>query len=144
MLRLISFGLTDGGTAGLIYGFIVVWVGFTMVYLSISEMASMLVLLHPLALTQSLTPLNRAPTSGGRKLIILIACFCHAALDFRQCCLTRKKRKRAGFPYTSRLDVKPVSSLSKHMLHANRELRVSLGVGIRSAQRPKIPQLHHW
>jgi hypothetical protein len=40
-IRLIAFGLTDGGTAGLIYGFIVVWVGFTMVYLSISEMASM-------------------------------------------------------------------------------------------------------
>ena len=69
MLRLISFGLTDGGTAGLIYGFIVCMVGFSLVYLSISEMASMLVLLHPLALTQSLTPLNRAPTSGGRKLI---------------------------------------------------------------------------
>jgi hypothetical protein len=42
-LRLISFGLTDGGTAGLIYGFIVCIVGFSMVYLSISEMASMLV-----------------------------------------------------------------------------------------------------
>lgn len=43
MLSLISFGLTDGGTAGLIYGFIVCMVGFSLVYLSISEMASMLV-----------------------------------------------------------------------------------------------------
>jgi hypothetical protein len=51
MLRLVSFGLTDGGTAGLIYGFIICIVGFSLVYLSISEMASMLVLLHPFALT---------------------------------------------------------------------------------------------
>ena len=40
-VRLIQFGLTDGGTAGLIYGFIVCVAGFTAVYLSISEMASM-------------------------------------------------------------------------------------------------------
>jgi len=128
----------------LIYGFIVCIVGFSLVYLSISEMASMLVLLHPLALTQSLTPLNRAPTSGGRKLIILIARFCHAALDFfASCCLTlkscnetkRKKRKEnERFPYTSRLDIKPVSPLSKHMylpitpdIHANREFKSIIG-----------------
>ena len=48
-LGLIAFGLTDGGTAGLIYGFIVCFAGFCCVYLSIAEMASM------------------APSSGGRK-----------------------------------------------------------------------------
>ncbi|RMZ86993.1 hypothetical protein DV736_g5784, partial [Chaetothyriales sp. CBS 134916] len=48
LLSLIQFGLTDGGTAGLIYGFIICVIGFTLVYLSISEMASM------------------APTSGGQ------------------------------------------------------------------------------
>ncbi|KAK3615805.1 hypothetical protein LTR56_026368 [Elasticomyces elasticus] len=47
-LGLISFGLTDGGTAGLIYGFIICLAGFSCVYLSIAEMASM------------------APTSGGQ------------------------------------------------------------------------------
>ncbi|KAK4539385.1 hypothetical protein LTR36_010986 [Oleoguttula mirabilis] len=47
-LGLIAFGLTDGGTAGLIYGFLVVLAGFMCVYLSIAEMASM------------------APTSGGQ------------------------------------------------------------------------------
>ena len=36
--RLIAFGLTDGGTAGLIYGFIICLAGFTCVYLSIAEM----------------------------------------------------------------------------------------------------------
>lgn len=40
--------LTDGGTAGLLWGFIVVVAGFYLVYLSIAEMASM------------------APTSGGQ------------------------------------------------------------------------------
>ncbi|KAK0932411.1 hypothetical protein LTR29_016014 [Friedmanniomyces endolithicus] len=40
--------LTDGGTAGLLWGFIIVTIGFSFVYLSIAEMASM------------------APTSGGQ------------------------------------------------------------------------------
>lgn len=40
-IRLIAFGLTDGGTAGLIYGFLICLVGFACVYLSIAEMASM-------------------------------------------------------------------------------------------------------
>jgi hypothetical protein len=39
--RLLSAGLTDGGTAGLIWGFIGVCLGFTLVYASIAEMASM-------------------------------------------------------------------------------------------------------
>lgn len=39
--RLLSSGLTDGGTAGLIWGFIGVSIGFTLVYASIAEMASM-------------------------------------------------------------------------------------------------------
>ncbi|CAG8146698.1 unnamed protein product [Penicillium salamii] len=41
-------GLTDGGTAGLIWGFLVVAAGFLLVFLSLAEMASM------------------APTSGGQ------------------------------------------------------------------------------
>ncbi|KAE8392372.1 hypothetical protein ETB97_012696 [Aspergillus alliaceus] len=48
ILTLLSAGLTDGGTAGLIWGFIIVSAGFTLVFASISEMASM------------------APTSGGQ------------------------------------------------------------------------------
>lgn len=44
MNRLLSAGLTDGGTAGLIWGFIGVSLGFTLVYASIAEMASMYVL----------------------------------------------------------------------------------------------------
>ena len=39
--RFIQFGLTNGGTAGLIYGFIIVFFGFLACYLSIAEMASM-------------------------------------------------------------------------------------------------------
>ncbi|KAK0272015.1 hypothetical protein LTR35_013185 [Friedmanniomyces endolithicus] len=39
-LGLIAFGLTDGGTAGLIYGFIICLAGFFCVYLSIAEMAT--------------------------------------------------------------------------------------------------------
>ncbi|KAJ6127327.1 hypothetical protein N7523_002939 [Penicillium sp. IBT 18751x] len=48
ILTLLSAGLTDGGTAGLIWGFIGVSLGFTLVYASIAEMASM------------------APTAGGQ------------------------------------------------------------------------------
>lgn len=40
--------LTDGGTAGLLWGFIIIIAGFYFVYMSIAEMASM------------------APTSGGQ------------------------------------------------------------------------------
>lgn len=39
--RLLSAGLTDGGTAGLIWGFLGVSLGFSLVYASIAEMASM-------------------------------------------------------------------------------------------------------
>ena len=39
--RLLSAGLTDGGTAGLIWGFVGVSLGFTLVYASVAEMASM-------------------------------------------------------------------------------------------------------
>lgn len=46
--RLLSAGLTDGGTAGLIWGFVGVSIGFTLVYASVAEMASM------------------APTAGGQ------------------------------------------------------------------------------
>lgn len=41
--RLLAAGLTDGGTAGLIWGFVGVTIGFTLVYASIAEMASMYV-----------------------------------------------------------------------------------------------------
>lgn len=39
--RLLSAGLADGGTAGLIWGFVGVCVGFSLVYASVAEMASM-------------------------------------------------------------------------------------------------------
>ncbi|EME38970.1 amino acid transporter-like protein [Dothistroma septosporum NZE10] len=48
LLTTIASILTDGGTAGVIWGFIVVTFGFSFVYLSIAEMSSM------------------APTSGGQ------------------------------------------------------------------------------
>lgn len=53
---MIEFGLTDGGTAGLIYGFIVCFAGFTCVYLSIAEMASMFVFNIFLVLTSLILP----------------------------------------------------------------------------------------
>ncbi|PGH00160.1 hypothetical protein AJ80_09213 [Polytolypa hystricis UAMH7299] len=48
ILTLLSFGLMDGGTGGLIWGFIGITSGFTLVFASIAEMASM------------------APTAGGQ------------------------------------------------------------------------------
>ncbi|RLL98784.1 hypothetical protein CFD26_106363 [Aspergillus turcosus] len=48
ILTLLSSALTDGGTAGLIWGFLIVSAGFSLVFASIAEMASM------------------APTSGGQ------------------------------------------------------------------------------
>jgi len=35
------FGLLNGGTAGLIWGYLIVWVGYMLVFASIAEMASM-------------------------------------------------------------------------------------------------------
>jgi len=35
------FALLNGGTAGLIWGYLVVWVGYLMVFASMAEMASM-------------------------------------------------------------------------------------------------------
>jgi len=46
--RLLLTSLVDGGTAGLIWGFLAVCIGFLFVYLSLAEMASM------------------APTAGGQ------------------------------------------------------------------------------
>jgi len=48
LLTTLITSLTDGGSAGLIWGFLVVVIGFFFVYLSLAEMASM------------------APTSGGQ------------------------------------------------------------------------------
>ncbi|GKZ31599.1 hypothetical protein AbraIFM66950_000203 [Aspergillus brasiliensis] len=48
ILTLLGSGLTDGGTAGLIWGFMIVTAGFALVFASIAEMASM------------------SPTSGGQ------------------------------------------------------------------------------
>ncbi|OQN95295.1 hypothetical protein B0A48_18526 [Cryoendolithus antarcticus] len=48
LVTTLTTSLTDGGTAGLLWGFIIVVIGFSFVYLSIAEMASM------------------APTSGGQ------------------------------------------------------------------------------
>ncbi|OAA67120.1 amino acid permease [Niveomyces insectorum RCEF 264] len=43
-----SFGLVNGGLAGLVWGYLIVWMGYMLVFASIAEMASM------------------APTSGGQ------------------------------------------------------------------------------
>ena len=48
LLTTLTTIMTNGGTAGVIWAFLVVFVGFSFVYLSIAEMASM------------------APTSGGQ------------------------------------------------------------------------------
>jgi hypothetical protein len=114
MVRLISFGLTDGGTAGLIYGFIVCIVGFSMVYLSISEMASMLaLLLHSLPM-QLLTLLDRAPTSGGRKLIFLSLDFFPSVVShIRNYPKAQRNKGSRKVPCTLRFDVNSISLLSK-------------------------------
>lgn len=39
--RTVLFGLINGGTAGLIWGYLFVWVGYMFVFASIAEMASM-------------------------------------------------------------------------------------------------------
>lgn len=63
MTRLLSAGLTDGGTAGLIWGFLGVSFGFSLVYASIAEMASMFVRTR-----SEIDDANvyRAPTAGGQ------------------------------------------------------------------------------
>jgi len=38
---LLTTGLTDGGTAGLIWGFVIICIGFLLVFASLAEMASM-------------------------------------------------------------------------------------------------------
>ncbi|KAI1971601.1 hypothetical protein LOZ51_006761 [Ophidiomyces ophidiicola] len=48
ILTLLGFGLLNGGTAGLVWGFLVIFFGATMVFASLAEMASM------------------APTAGGQ------------------------------------------------------------------------------
>jgi hypothetical protein len=39
--RTSTFGLLNGGTAGLIWGYLIVWVGYMLVFATIAEMASM-------------------------------------------------------------------------------------------------------
>lgn len=41
VLSTVAFGLGNGGPAGLIYTYIGVWIGFTLVVASMAEMASM-------------------------------------------------------------------------------------------------------
>lgn len=36
-----SYSLLNGGTAGMIWGYLIVWVGYMMVFATIAEMASM-------------------------------------------------------------------------------------------------------
>lgn len=59
-----GFGLTDGGFAGLIWMFVIVFVGFIFVYASMAEMASMYG--TPVATLNHFLTLCRAPTSGGQ------------------------------------------------------------------------------
>jgi hypothetical protein len=39
--RTSMFALLNGGTAGLIWGYLIVWIGYMLVFASIAEMASM-------------------------------------------------------------------------------------------------------
>jgi choline transport protein len=39
--RTCTFALINGGTAGLIWGYLIVWVGYMLVFATIAEMASM-------------------------------------------------------------------------------------------------------
>jgi choline transport protein len=39
--RTSMFALTNGGTAGLIWGYLIVWVGYMLVFATVAEMASM-------------------------------------------------------------------------------------------------------
>jgi hypothetical protein len=76
--RTSEFGLTDGGTAGLVWGYLIVWAGYMLVFASIAEMASMYVSRgrvppSPLSLSlllpwprSRLMACARAPTSGGQ------------------------------------------------------------------------------
>ena len=36
-----TFGLINGGTSGLVWGYLLCWAGYAMVFASIAEMASM-------------------------------------------------------------------------------------------------------
>lgn len=61
--RVFLYGLTDGGPAGLIYGYISCWFGYFTVVASLAELASMYV--HNLKL-QNINNTVRAPTAGGQ------------------------------------------------------------------------------
>jgi choline transport protein len=64
--RLFTFVLTDGGTADLFWGFMIVGAGQTLVYASIAEAASMQVTPSPGVRIRVLTSLFRSPTAGGQ------------------------------------------------------------------------------
>jgi hypothetical protein len=64
--RLLEQGLTDGGPAGLVWGFIIVAIGFLFVFLSLAEMASMYAPVLRIWVLVANTRHRRAPTSGGQ------------------------------------------------------------------------------
>ena len=67
MNRTSIIGLINGGTAGMIWMYLVAWIGFLAVNTSMAEMASMYVsLVDPNACTGLMFVNNRAPTSGGQ------------------------------------------------------------------------------
>ncbi|KAL3703931.1 hypothetical protein TMatcc_009621 [Talaromyces marneffei ATCC 18224] len=74
VLTLLTYGLTDGGTAGLIWGYVIVCVGFLLVFASLAEMASMyvedlsywLMTIYPTMAVSNDKATSRAPTSGGQ------------------------------------------------------------------------------
>lgn len=41
MNRTSVFALTNGGSAGMIWGYLIVWIGYMLVFATIAEMASM-------------------------------------------------------------------------------------------------------
>ena len=55
------FGLLNGGTAGLIWGYLIVWIGYMLVFASIAEMASMFVGRAPSSSPSRTATANRPP-----------------------------------------------------------------------------------
>ena len=60
------FGLLNGGLAGLVWGFFIVWMGYCTVFASLAEMASMSVAPVPSTHAPTLTSIaGRRPPAGS-------------------------------------------------------------------------------
>lgn len=74
------FALTNGGTAGMIWGYLIVWAGYMLVFASIAEMASMYV--HELASSIRSRPADKSRQGSnlGRSISLGVGkCTCQLA-----------------------------------------------------------------